>query len=152
DVVFSSDLSGGGRFTDNGDGTITDHQTGLMWEKKTPRANGTPCNGSGNPNFDDIHCKNNVYTWSTNDKDPNGTMFTDFFTRINKAFSTSSDGVTVADVCFAGHCDWRLPNVAELKTLLMVPCPGGFASCWFPIFQEGSDTGIYSSSTTGSTD
>ena len=23
------------RFTDNGDGTVTDHQTGLMWEKKT---------------------------------------------------------------------------------------------------------------------
>jgi hypothetical protein len=23
------------RFTDNGDGTVTDHQTGLMWEKNT---------------------------------------------------------------------------------------------------------------------
>jgi hypothetical protein len=26
------------RFTDNGDGTVTDHQTGLMWEKKTQPA------------------------------------------------------------------------------------------------------------------
>jgi hypothetical protein len=29
------------RFTDNGDGTVTDHQTGLMWEKKTPAGSGS---------------------------------------------------------------------------------------------------------------
>jgi hypothetical protein len=39
------------RFVDNGDGTVTDTRTGLMWEQKTD-------DGS-------IHDKDNVYTWST---------------------------------------------------------------------------------------
>ena len=39
------------RFTDNGDGTVTYHQTGLIWEKKTPA-------GSGG-----VHDVNNKYTW-----------------------------------------------------------------------------------------
>lgn len=37
-------------FVDNGDGTITDTSTGLMWEKKSD-------DGS-------IHDKDDVYTWS----------------------------------------------------------------------------------------
>jgi hypothetical protein len=31
--VCQTPAMGGGRFTDNGDGTITDHQRGLMWAK-----------------------------------------------------------------------------------------------------------------------
>jgi len=38
------------RFVDNGDGTVTDNMTGLMWEKKD--------NSSG------IHDMDNIYTWS----------------------------------------------------------------------------------------
>src|SRR5205085_3257383 len=38
-------------FTDNGDGTITDDASGLMWEKKD--------NSGG------IHDRDNEYTWST---------------------------------------------------------------------------------------
>lgn len=37
-------------YTDNGDGTITDNQTGLMWEKKSQDST--------------IHDWNNVYTWT----------------------------------------------------------------------------------------
>jgi len=36
-------------FTDNGDGTVTDHTTGLMWEKQS--------------DDDSIHDKDNAYTW-----------------------------------------------------------------------------------------
>ena len=36
---------------DNGYGTVTDHQTGLMWEKKTPAGSGS------------VHDVNNKYTW-----------------------------------------------------------------------------------------
>lgn len=72
------------RFVDNGNGTVTDNQTGLMWEKKLPDdgsqggncTNGTQTNRS-------IHCVNNTYQWSTNLADPNGSLFTDFLARIN---------------------------------------------------------------------
>jgi hypothetical protein len=40
----------GTRFVNNGDGTITDNATGLMWEQKTDDAT--------------IHDKDNIYTWN----------------------------------------------------------------------------------------
>lgn len=33
--AFSNPVSAGERFTDNGDGTVTDHRLGLMWAKST---------------------------------------------------------------------------------------------------------------------
>src|SRR5262245_28985858 len=68
-------------YTDNGDGTITDDRTGLMWEKLSD-------DGS-------LHDKDTVFTW------------TDAFARI-----TALNGST-----FAGHSDWRLPDLIELQTL-----------------------------------
>ena len=70
-------------YTDNGDGTITDNVTGLIWEKLT--------------DVGDIHDKDNQYTWA----DALGKIAT---------LNTPS--------CFAGHCDWRLPNINELQTLV----------------------------------
>lgn len=69
-------------FTDNGDGTITDNATGLMWEKNTD-------DGS-------IHDKDNFHTFS-------GAQ--------GKVATLNAD-------LFAGHADWRVPNVMELITLL----------------------------------
>jgi len=75
------------RFHDNGDGTITDNQTGLMWEKKDDAGG--------------IHDKDNTYTWSTGSPwNPDGTAFTAFLATLN------------TPPCFAGHCDWRLPTSA----------------------------------------
>lgn len=83
-------------YVDNGDGTITDTNTGLVWEKKSD-------DGS-------IHDKDNGYTWSgpsygtTNVLD--GTVATTFLAELN------------AGGGFAGHTDWRLPNRHELSSLV----------------------------------
>ncbi|SRR6266480_916450 len=70
-------------YTDNGDGTITDNNTRLMWEKKS---------------LDNtIHDQNTIYTW-------------------DNAFAVHVAGLNTAN--FAGHTDWRLPNVKELQSIL----------------------------------
>ena len=78
-------------FTDNGDGTVTDNATGLMWEKK---------DASGG-----IHDKDNTYSWSTGTNDMDGTIATIFLATLNGGSG------------FAGHTDWRVPNVVELHSL-----------------------------------
>jgi len=40
DGFYRAGCSGGSRFTDNGDGTVTDNCTGLMWQKGTADVNG----------------------------------------------------------------------------------------------------------------
>lgn len=72
------------RFTDNGDGTVTDHCMGLMWQKNTADVNGdgqTPDDRSdGLPWCAALaYCEN---------------------------------------LSFAGHVDWRLPNVRELQSIV----------------------------------
>jgi hypothetical protein len=52
---------------------------------------------------------------------PDGTAFTSFLGTLNEA--TSSDGTTSSD-CFAGHCDWRLPSIVELHTIVDLTAPG----------------------------
>jgi len=70
-------------YVDNGDGTITDVNTALIWEKLS-------LDGS-------IHDAGNVYVW-------------------DDAFSIHV--ATLNSTGFAGHNDWRLPNVKELETIV----------------------------------
>lgn len=78
-------------FTDNGDGTVTDKTTGLMWKRCSQ---GQDWDGvqetciNGNPH---------KYTWAA--------------------------ALAAADTDnFAGHTDWRLPNVKELESIVEWRC------------------------------
>ncbi len=95
----------GARFVDNGDGTVTDGLTTLVWEKKT--------NLDSTPNFADPHDADNLYTWSTGSNKEDGTAFTSFLGTVNGGGG------------FAGANGWRLPTMAELQTIVLdFPCTG----------------------------
>ena len=70
-------------YVDNGDGTITDLNTGLMWEKLSDNSS--------------IHDKDTLYTW-------------------DNAFAVKV--ATLNSGSFAGHTDWRVPNVKELQSIV----------------------------------
>jgi hypothetical protein len=110
---------------DNGDGTATDNLTGLMWEKKYP--------GRG-----DIHDSNNAYSWSIDGTNPNGTLYTDFLAQLNKNITDDP-----SQLCFARHCDWRIPTLAELRGF--DPCASDQTTCLSAIVGGGADRGMVSS-------
>jgi hypothetical protein len=78
-------------YQDNGDGTITDLNTKLMWEKKVV-GNGT-CLGA-------LHAVGAGCTWS----DATGAWMS----------AVNAEGGTG----YAGHNDWRFPNVRELMSIV----------------------------------
>jgi hypothetical protein len=50
------------RYVDNGDGTVTDNKTGLMWEKKL--AVSDPVCTNEDQDSRDVRCQQNLYHWS----------------------------------------------------------------------------------------
>lgn len=83
------------RFTDNGDGTVTDNLTGLMW-------------------LQNVTCMKTHYATFDNDGTSDDGLVTwqhalDFVAGINAG---------TYSLCSADHSDWRLPNVRELFSLL----------------------------------
>lgn len=123
----------GVRWVDNGDGTVTDTETGLMWEQKDDAGG--------------IHDQDNTYTWSVSGTAPDGTV-TNFLNALN---GTTSDGTSMSG-CFAGHCDWRLPTIVELQTLLLEPYPCSVFPCIDPVFGPVTYPHFYWSSTADSGD
>lgn len=94
------------RFTDNGDGTITDAVTGLLWEKKG-HLDGAGIVCADAATCPDPHDADNLYTYSfDNPTGPPGKVFTVFLAQLN------------AGGGFAGHTDWRLPTREELQGLV----------------------------------
>lgn len=81
DGAYITGRSSEGRFTDNGDGTVTDHSTGLMWQQDTA------------------------------DQDGDGQIT--MLDRIRWC-----DALAFCEtLIFAGHDDWRLPNIRELQSI-----------------------------------
>jgi hypothetical protein len=107
-VITAQGRGGGpapaGRFVDNGDETITDTMTGLMWEKKTSAV------GSGTSTLD-VRDVDNTYTWEY--------AMHDYLDRLNGRLVANA-----AEKPFSPYNDWRLPTLQELQTLLEPASPG----------------------------
>lgn len=88
-------------YIDNGNGTITDPRTGLMWEKKS--------------DDNSLHDKDNIYWWSGN-----GAQETiwDWLEDLN------AQGL-------AGYHDWRIPSVKELLSIVNYQNPPAAVSSAF---------------------
>jgi Protein of unknown function (DUF1566) len=126
---------------------VSDLNTLLQWEKK----NGSPIfSGS----FDDV---NSTWTWTASVGQPNGNAFTVVLNEWNSKldFSKSLDGQAVVNAgpdgigCLAGHCDWRLPEIDELRGIVDTSAVGCFndRACINPVFGP-TERGFYWSNTT----
>jgi uncharacterized protein DUF1566 len=160
--VFNTSGCTSARFVDNGNGTITDNKTALIWEKKDQGPGqcsvttgtacqqdsdcplGETCNLRANP-----HNVNNFYQWSSSGTAPDGSAFTGFLAQLNNC--TRDDDGSAVSGGFAGHCDWRLPQIDELATILNTSCTT--APCVIdPVFNTGCTSGctVKTCSCTGS--
>ena len=101
------------RYRDNGDGTITDENTKLMWEKKD-QARG-------------LHNWDNTYPWQgTCSNDTTTFCGTDADCSNGGTCNVSGGKMTIFQwvgklntrPCFAHHCDWRIPNIKELQSIV----------------------------------
>ncbi len=117
-------------YTDNGNGTVTDNNTGLIWQKcSAGQNNDSSCSGSAA-----------TYNWylATGTTDSN---FNPSGTNICGALNTST---------FGGHNDWRLPTEQELQTIVdySIPSPGPtIKAAYFPNTIASPSSAYWSSNT-----
>ena len=101
------------RFTDNGDGTVTDNVTGLMWKKCVEGLSGTDC-ATGT---------DEAFTWKE---------------------ALAQPGVVNNGGGFAGHTDWRLPNIKELVSIVEEKC--SYPAINLTIFPNDPGSNVWSGS------
>jgi hypothetical protein len=111
-----------GRFVDNGDGTISDTETGLMWEKKDQAGGShdasTIYRWSGRCSDDGANCQPDAATASTCSAATGGAIGC---AQCAGAATCDTQGDLTAwswlnqlnAASFAGHSDWRLPTVGQ---------------------------------------
>ena len=102
-------------YTDNGDGTITDNNTGLMWEKKDY--------DSSLHGVQDA----NRYPWSSY----GAVTIWDWLAQINAEEGTG----------FAGYRDWRIPNIRELLSIVDYGAGGVHDNIVQPVIAAAFNTG-----------
>jgi hypothetical protein len=125
-LAWTCSPSGLPRYVVNGDGTLTDSQTGLMWEIKTGISSSTPYCAGNSPT--DVHDVNNCFVWSASGTAADGTLYTVFLATLNGGdYYSPSAGQDVSSGptgCFANHCDWRIPTIAELSSIIELTSSG----------------------------
>jgi hypothetical protein len=131
--VFDTSECYATRFDASG-ATIIDRQTGLEWEKKDA-AGGGSSSCPGGPTCQNPHDVDNIYKLSSSGTVADGGAFTDFLARLNAGSSLDGEATTA---CYAGHCDWRLPTIEELKS---VPWPA------IPEFEPDAAANYWSATT-----
>lgn len=131
-AVCIPDPAASPRFVDNGDGTVSDKKTCLMWEQKTGTTGAyNVC--PGGPTCGAVHDVSNAYAWTTGSPyNPDGPAFFRFLAELNGPSP------------FAGHDDWRLPTITEMQGI--VDLSAG-SPCIDPVFGPTQSLGYWSSST-----
>jgi hypothetical protein len=134
-------------YGDNGDGTITDRNTGLMWEKKS--------------NDDGLHDQDTAYFWSGNGTqetiwdwldDLNNTCANDDTVECTAGGETDCENAGIGGACgFAGYRDWRIPNIRELQTIVNYGASGPLVDAVFSTECPEGCTVLDCSCTRGST-
>ncbi len=89
DAFYQSGCSMANRFIDNGDGTVTDNLTGLMWQQET-----------ADLNHDGI-----ITSGDIDEPGPDQTTWQEALQYCD-------------DLLLGTHTDWRLPNIRELHTII----------------------------------
>jgi hypothetical protein len=148
----ASKLSGAPRFADNADGTITDNQTGLTWEKKTEL--------DDSMNVANLHDADNIYPWSGTCSVNMGKYCQPTSAAAILCLANAEAGTIGCDECsggdgtcndifdepltatvwtlavalnmasFGGYTDWRVPKRSELEGIVdvAVSSPAVFAA------------------------